>query len=398
MRLKSFHAKTMSAALKLVRDTLGEDAIIVASRDDELTGGVRVTAAIEDDYHPSQPAPTQPMPAAAFAEPAPSAGLRGPRFGASEPAPQQAASRSAGRTNPPQGPNTHAQHGRAAPGPNFGGRAGLDLPDDDLAEQINDALYRNGTPPRVADALIAQVQQLDTTDPVLALAGALDASFAFQPLGEPRAGRPIMIVGPPGAGKTMVAAKMAARAVMKGRRVGVMTTDTVRAGGVEQLAAFTRLLKIDLIEIEDMHSLADGMQALRGQEQIIIDTAGRNPFNEDDMGSLAELLTAADIEPVLVMAAGGDAHEAAVIGKIFHAVGCRRMILTRLDMTRRLGSVLNAAFEARLSFCDVSLTPKVADGLTPLNPVSLARLLLPKSERGLGASAQAGASRQTGTY
>jgi flagellar biosynthesis protein FlhF len=390
MRLKSFHAKTMSAALKLVRDALGEDAIIVASREDELTGGVRVTAAIEDDYHPSQAQPqARPNPATAFSDPAPGP-LRGPRFGAGD---GGAPAGGGGRA-----PNTHAQGGRSAPGPNFGANHTLELPEDDLAEQISDALYRNGTPPRVTDALIAQVQQLDTTDPVLALAGALDAAFSFQPLGEPRPGRPLMIVGPPGAGKTMVVAKMAARAVMRGRRVGVMTTDTVRAGGVEQLAAFTRLLKLDLLEIDDLHSLGDGLLALRGEEQVIIDTAGRNPFNEDDMTSLAEAMRVADIEPILVMAAGGDAHEAAVIAKIFYAVGCRRMLLTRLDMTRRLGSILNAAYEARLGFCDVSLTAKVADGLTPLNPVSLARLLLPKTERGLGASAQTGAARQTGTY
>ena len=46
MRLKSFHAKSMSEAMKQVRDALGEDAIIVSSRE-ENSGWVKITAAVE---------------------------------------------------------------------------------------------------------------------------------------------------------------------------------------------------------------------------------------------------------------------------------------------------------------------------------------------------------------
>ncbi|MDE2336341.1 MAG: hypothetical protein KGL10_03425 [Alphaproteobacteria bacterium] len=46
MRLKSFHAKSMSEAMRQVRDTLGEDAIIVSSKE-EKSGWVKITAAVE---------------------------------------------------------------------------------------------------------------------------------------------------------------------------------------------------------------------------------------------------------------------------------------------------------------------------------------------------------------
>lgn len=362
MRLKSFHARSMSAALQLVRETLGDEAIIVASREDETTGGVRVTAAIEDDYLPAAPGGSTPPP-----RPSP-----GPRFGRAD-------------------GNDGAEEGYP-----------LDAGDDrdDVVEQINDALLRNGVPPRVAEALIAQVEALDSDDPVMALAGALDAVFTFLPLGEATGrGEALMMVGPAGAGKTMVVAKLAARGALKGRRIGVVTTDTVRAGGVEQLAAFTRLLKLDLLETEDKATLGDGLHALHGSGQILIDTAGRNPFSETDLAQLADLSKAGDIEPVLVMAAGGDASEAGLIGKIFRALGCRRVVLTRLDATRRLGSVLSVAYEAGLAFSDVSLTPGVADGLQPLNPVALARLLLPRVEQATETiRPRGGVTKQTGTY
>src|SRR5580693_4406201 len=47
MRLKSFHGNSLTDAMRQVREALGENAIIVATRDDE-GGGVRVTAAIDD--------------------------------------------------------------------------------------------------------------------------------------------------------------------------------------------------------------------------------------------------------------------------------------------------------------------------------------------------------------
>ena len=63
---------------------------------------------------------------------------------------------------------------------------------------------------------------------------------------------------------------------------------------------------------------------------------------------------------------------------MFCRAGAHRLLVTRLDAARRLGSVLVAADTAKLKFCDLSVTPHVAEGLTPINPVSLARLLLPE--------------------
>jgi flagellar biosynthesis protein FlhF len=51
-------------------------------------------------------------------------------------------------------------------------------------------------------------------------------------------------------------------------------------------------------------------------------------------------------------------------------------------MVHRLGSQLAAADAAQLSFCDASKTPDIAKGLFPLNPVALARLIMPEAPQG----------------
>jgi len=224
----------------------------------------------------------------------------------------------------------------------------------------------------------------------LALGAALDATFSFQPLPEGKAERPIMLVGPPGAGKTLTVAKLATRLALKGEPVSVITTDTDRAGGIEQLAAFTRLLKVDLLEVEDMGALPDALSVRKGAHQVIIDTAGQNPFDPAALGQLGRSIKQINAQAVLVLPAGMDAAESAEIAALFQAAGASHILATRLDMARRLGSLLAAAWKGRLRFTDAAASSSVTAPLAPLNPMSLARLLLPESEQKVNAQPQTG--------
>jgi flagellar biosynthesis protein FlhF len=251
------------------------------------------------------------------------------------------------------------------------------LPPVDIEEVVGEALAAHGTPARLADRLVAAAIELASEDPVLALAGALDAVYGFAPLSDRRPARPLMLVGPPGAGKTVSIAKLATRLVMTGQRLRVVSSDTVRAGGIAQLEAFTRLLGAPLHRAENPRQLGQIVAAVPTGETLLIDTAGINPYSARDRDELAALIAAASAEPVLVLPAGGDIFDAIEIAQAFRKLGCTRLLITRLDMVHRLGSTLAAAAEARLGFSDAGITPDVAQGLTPLNPVALARLLLP---------------------
>ena len=313
MRLKSFHGHTLNEAMRKVREALGEDAIIVATRDDEM-GGIRVTAALED----APPSLNQAV----------------------KPAPEV-------EQKPPP----------------------------DVIETIADALYRHSVPALLSERLLAAASTHVSHDPVLSLGAAIDHVFDFA---EPvkGIGSPIILIGPPGAGKTLTAAKLVTRNKMQNIPTCVISTDTLRAAGMEELKAFTRLLSVTLLEVEDAGALRDAVHAHPAQ-QIIIDTAGRNPFDLEDMKELAPFVKAAGSEPVLVLPAGLDAQEAGDMAKAYAALGARRMILTRLDLTRRLGSALATIFAAGLALLEASASPKVADGLEPLDPIQIARRLLP---------------------
>lgn len=327
MRLKTFTAPNMSAAMALVREQLGDDAIIVSTQLGDSGRGVRITAALDGatpDYAPGTP-----------------------------------------------------DHAETVV---------------DAIDQLTERLDRHGAPTELTDRLAKAAGQFASNDPTMVLAGAMDAIFGFAPLPEERAKRPIMLVGPPGAGKTLTIAKLAARAVMAGKKPVVISTDTVRAGAIAQLAAFTRLLKIALKVCAKPRELAEEIAAA-GQRMVLIDSPGTNPFSPSDMEELAAFCRVDNVEPILVLAAGGDSVEAGEIADAFKQVGTTRLLATKLDMSRRLGGILAAAHGARLKFCDVSSSPQVAEGLSAVNPVSLARLLLPelgKAAPGKSAKAHSG--------
>src|ERR1700748_3364237 len=67
MRLKSFYAKTMTEAMQMVKETLGDDAVIVATREEDGGKVVRITAAVEqEDNYMAETAVTAKQKAPAF--------------------------------------------------------------------------------------------------------------------------------------------------------------------------------------------------------------------------------------------------------------------------------------------------------------------------------------------
>lgn len=259
-----------------------------------------------------------------------------------------------------------------------------ELPRGDEASDLGDvirALNYHGTPIGLTDRLLDAMWEANTEDPVLALAASLDQELRFKPLFEESDRRPLMLVGPPGSGKTVSLAKLAARETLAGRQVDVITTDTVKAGGVEQLAAFTNILDCPLRPAEGGAALANALAECRVGARVLIDSAGTNPFDGGALSELATLAASADANLAVVLAAGGDPIEAAEIASAFLDINAGRLIYTRVDGVHRLGALL-AAGAPPMAISEVGIGPHIAEGLTQVNPVSLARLLLRRTTNG----------------
>lgn len=92
----------------------------------------------------------------------------------------------------------------------------------------------------------------------------------------------IALVGPTGAGKTTTAAKLAVRRGMFGAaRPGLLTIDTYRVGGMEQLATYAELADVPFEVVYDAREIDAAMKRLSSCDVVIIDTPGRSPASAE---------------------------------------------------------------------------------------------------------------------
>jgi flagellar biosynthesis protein FlhF len=317
VRFQTITASSMQAALAELRATLGPDAIILSS-ESACNGNITIRAAL--DHRPAQP--------------------QGEIF----PPPETSLS-----SNAPE--------------------------ETDSLRDIACALEYHRSPVATANILLDQCSAFDSEYPEQILASALELRYSFAPL-PLMLPRPVLLFGPSGGGKTLTAAKLAARSLLAGHTPQLITTDLQRAGGAAQLAAYAKPMNIQLRQAADGKTLREILKSSPAQRNVIIDTMGVSAYSADDIRALHELIKAVDCEPVLILPAAFDADETHDLVNIFAGLGAGGMIVTGLDATRRIGSVLGALEAAAMTLHHVSVTPYVANGLAPISPMGLARLLL----------------------
>jgi flagellar biosynthesis protein FlhF len=221
----------------------------------------------------------------------------------------------------------------------------LNFPRADLRAALSAALKRHRLPESLAAALVREAAKFPEVSMDAALAFALDQRMTAEPIDFEKA-RGILLVGPAGAGKSAVAAKILHAAKLIGRR-----TELARADG--GLALFrTGTNPPDLLTVME----ADGF----------------NPLNARAASAFSALGEIEGVETIGVISALNDAEDVADIVSAFRF---RRVIVTNMDRTRRLGAVL-AAVTGGARLAHVTHGPRPEEALEMLAPGVLASLLL----------------------
>ncbi len=194
--------------------------------------------------------------------------------------------------------------------------------------------------------------------------------FTQLPLGGHDA--PLLLAGPAGGGKTLTAARLATRLVLAGQRPLVITADGQRAGAVEQLAAFTRLLGLTLVAAGTPKILERALERRDPGQPVLIDAPGLDPGDPQQAADLQALLEASRATLALVLPCGLDPGEAQDIAAVHAAFQARALIATRTDVSRRLGGILCASAAAGIALAEAGVSGSAADGLARLTPAFLA--------------------------
>ena len=201
-------------------------------------------------------------------------------------------------------------------------------------------------------------------------------------------GRPycIALVGPTGAGKTTTAAKLAVKQGAFGlARVGLITIDTYRVGGMEQLSTYAELAGVPFEVVYDESEIASALKRLSVCDVVILDTPGRSPAAIELTERWRSLLDAFRPDEVhLVVPATLRADLALYAARAYSRtrthVGSTHVLLTKLDEVPRETGVTDLALSLELPARWIADGQDVPGDLKP----GAARIL-----RGYGMSADA---------
>lgn len=161
----------------------------------------------------------------------------------------------------------------------------------------------------------------------------------------------VAFVGPAGVGKTTTIAKLAAQyALAHGpENLALITTDSYRIAGHEQLRTLAKILKVPLRVVSEHQPLDSIICGLSRKKMIMIDTAGLSAKDEaffSQMNLFEKAQT--PIKKWLVMSSTSQRRmleKAANNYKSLNLAGC---ILTKLDESASLGEALSVIIDQQL--------------------------------------------------
>ena len=221
----------------------------------------------------------------------------------------------------------------------------LAFPRADLHGLLGGALKRHRLPETLANALVREASKFPDVSADAALAFALDQRMTPAPIDFEKA-RGILLVGPAGAGKSAVAAKIVHAARLIGRKTELTRAD----GGLGLFRTGTNPAEL----------------------LTVMEADGFNPLNLRAASAFSALGDIEGVETIGVISALNDAED---VSDIVSAFRFRRVIVTNMDRTRRLGAAL-AAITGGARLAHVTHGARPEDALEMLEPGALSALLL----------------------
>ena len=174
------------------------------------------------------------------------------------------------------------------------------------------------------------------------------------------------LMGPTGAGKTTTTAKLAARFVVRhgAEKLALLTTDSYRIGGHEQLRIYGKILGVTVHAVRDAADLRLALSELRNKHTVLIDTVGMSQ-RDRAVAEQVEMLSQAgkQIKRLLLLNATSHGETLNEVVQAYQANGLDGCILTKVDEAASLGPALDCAIRHELNVHYLATGQRVPEDL-----------------------------------
>ena len=162
--------------------------------------------------------------------------------------------------------------------------------------------------------------------------------------------RKVLFVGPTGSGKTTTISKIAADLIYREKKkVALVSLDTFRVGGIEQLEIYGDIMNIPVESAQDHVGFEEILRRHSDKDVILIDTMGRCHKDLTYSKQLAQIFDGLDdVETHLVLSMASCEKLFIESYKQFSSLGVNRVLFTKLDEGINFGSILNFSLRSRL--------------------------------------------------
>lgn len=174
------------------------------------------------------------------------------------------------------------------------------------------------------------------------------------------------LMGPTGAGKTTTTAKLAARFVVRhgADKLALLTTDSYRIGGHEQLRIYGKILGVTVHAVRDAADLRLALSELRNKHTVLIDTVGMSQ-RDQAVAEQVEMLCQAgkQIKRLLLLNATSHGDTLNEVVQAYQTRGLDGCILSKVDEAASLGPALDCAIRHELNVHYLATGQRVPEDL-----------------------------------